>query len=785
MDPVSAFYLNYGEGDFIQKNQKTSLFVTSYHGHSPVLTDAQERRKEAIIFARKNEYSKGLEKIRELFSMVEVVNETTRCELASIIEDSVGSFCSLAFSKPFQDEKSRLRVDLGLEALELQLQSGSLPSPYNQVSRNLFLGALRALSTIISNDADRASYHKLDFVSTETIFRILQRLLSGVGIRNYTSGSKVLSERDFNAVLNALTNAGRMDIAHKVVSLQEKTPTAPKLSPVTYSILLKGYGRIGDTENVEALLARARHNNIVPDIIMLNSILDAYINCDQFDEAEIVFQRTTEQSGRLSPNLRTYNTMLKGCAQRGALQKAIKITKLMEERKLWDFVTTNTLVSVAVNAGDFEFAENILRKYTSVNKYDNGYSTNRRQHPNVEAYTALLNGYAKSGKLTKTVGTFKHMINIGVSPNEFTYTCLISAFVKKRKIKQATKMLDFMEESGIRPTSVTYNAFLTALQQVGQHNKVVRSTTLQRNIPYECDDEALAVVRMMMKKGVFPTVKTISILMQCFASCSQPRVQEAEVIIDSFERDGIIPRHNAEVNTSLMKVYGTSNDVKGALEVFRRIEKPDVVAVNTFLDVACRNNMPGIAFETFNHFFAELSSSKSALHPNVITFSILISSQLRLNSKVGLQKARRLYTGMRSRGIKPDIPLVDMVLSATVRGGRSSLKRQDIKFTLDLLKDAEILPWLPGELEHRKQTVRNILTGKMSDIWSNSEDKYGFNADKEDDLLEKKGWNKVDSGFRLWGQEGDSISASEGGVESDSFLASKGWNSLDSGFRII
>jgi hypothetical protein len=53
----------------------------------------------------------------------------------------------------------------------------------------------------------------------------------------------------------------------------------------------------------------------------------------------------------------------------------------------------------------------------------------------------------------------------------------------------------------------------------------------------------------------------------------------------------------------------------------------------------------------------------------------------------------------------------------------------------------------------------------------------------EDALFKKKGWNEVDSGFRLWGGGRMNVKA-KGGVV-DEFLERKGWNDVDSGFRII
>mmetsp|Transcript_13460 Transcript_13460/g.19839 ORF Transcript_13460/g.19839 Transcript_13460/m.19839 type:complete len:794 (+) Transcript_13460:204-2585(+) len=758
---------------YTPRRRRTSLLIASVSEQAPMLTNAEERKNEAILLARNNEYSKGLEQIRQLFAMIEIANGTTRCELACVIEDSIGSFCSLAFSKPFKDKKARRRIDLGLEALELQLRSELLPSPYNQVSRNLFLEALRALSSIISTGTNGASYSTSGFVSTKMIFRILQRLLSGVGIRNGISGSKGLSQKDFNSVLNALVIAGRMDVAHKVVALQERTPSAPKLSPVTYSIILKGYGRIGDLESIEVLVKKAQKNKVVPDTVMLNSILDAYINCDKFEKADRIFQRMKDAPGTFSPNLRTYNTMLKGCARRGELDKALEITQLMKQGKLWDSFSTNTLVSVAVNAGAFEYAESVLRNNTLKEMDQEVHFPRRRQHPNVEAYTALLDGYAKSGDLGKAILTFQHMQSLGVNPNEYTYTCLIFAFAKRKKMREAFQMLDFMEERGIIPSSVTYNAFLSAIKEVGERQK---KRSYRRKIKQQpdfveivnCGDEALALFRRMVKKGISPTVKNISLLLQCFTASSAHGLEFATAIVDRFERDGIIPRNNAEVYTSLMKLCG--DDVIGALAILRKLEKPEVFAVNAFLDVACVNNMPGIALETFNHFFESKASTKNELVPDVITFSILITYHLKIYEP---QKAGQFYEDMRSRGIKPDATLFDIILhfAAEVRVVRKYI---DTQFLLDLSKDAEIIAWLPGELEQVKAAIGELLRGRIKP-----------DLKPEDDLLRRKGWNKVDSGFRLWGHRSDSISADGEGTESDSFLASKGWNTLDSGFRII
>lgn len=131
-----------------------------------------------------------------------------------------------------------------------------------------------------------------------------------------------------------------------------------------------------------------------------------------------------------------------------------------------------------------------------------------------------------------------------------------------------------------------------------------------------------------------------------------------------------------------------------------------------------------------------------------------------------------------------------------VKGGRLGLQKKDVKFTLNVLRDGEKLDWGPGAFEKRKRAVRAVMIGRMSEVWKTDEDEYGMIStassatDTEDALFKRKGWNKVDSGFRLWGGGDETqpwldMSDAPSDKSADAFLASKGWNDVDSGFKII
>lgn len=128
-------------------------------------------------------------------------------------------------------------------------------------------------------------------------------------------------------------------------------------------------------------------------------------------------------------------------------------------------------------------------------------------------------------------------------------------------------------------------------------------------------------------------------------------------------------------------------------------------------------------------------------------------------------------------------------------GASFGFETDDVQFILSVLRDGGRLEWDDGEYEKRKKAVRSILVGCSSEIWENDEFGFGLESDrrKEDPLFVKKGWNRIDSGFQLWGrgndEESSEYSRPRGNDENtpsvDAFLASKGWNDIDSGFRIL
>lgn len=631
----------------------------------PSPSEMQEIRRRVGTFLRKQDFEGARKLILGMLEFLEdetVVQGNDRLEISTAIDEAFHTFYTSSFVPPYRGNASKSRISLGVDLLQAQLSSSSLVSPFNEIPKPILLSALKALTGLNEVMPMKTWSGRLD--NADAAYRILQRLVTGVGVRNLEAGSTVrLFENDFNLVLNAYTNCGRMDMAHRIVALQERTANAPLLSPVAFSILLKGYGKLGDLQNVNMLLGHAEASGVESDTIMLNSLIDAYINCGAFDSAQEVFEfmtNPTVENNNFSieypilfdpsrcpvPSKRTYNIFLKGLANRGMLAEAKQLANEMETRKVWDHVTTNTLVQAAVKAQDFNAVEDILELYTAP-----ATSTKRdRSHPNAEAYTTAVDGLAKSGEMTKALEILKKMKLRGVEPNEFTYTCLVGALAKNKKVDQAKKMLAYMKSLGLRPRVVTYNAFISGLVH---HDSAFHDQFYDRYV-----DEAIVLLKDMMREGVRPNTVTISVLVGAFGKCPHPRVAEALSLVEKLEQDGIISTSNIRISTALVQVLGAAGDFNGAMDRFRAIRRPDVPAINAWLDVCVRCDRDDAAKKTFERFFED---PKSKARPDVISYSTMMTSVLKKVAYDGSREARRLYEEMKfRRRITPDNRLVDM-----------------------------------------------------------------------------------------------------------------------------
>jgi len=122
------------------------------------------------------------------------------------------------------------------------------------------------------------------------------------------------------------------------------------------------------------------------------------------------------------------------------------------------------------------------------------------------------------------------------------------------------------------------------------------------------------------------------------------------------------------------------------------------------------------------------------------------------------------------------------ILKGAIQRSRDTwLESSDVRFAAGVVRDAEKLNWKEGQLGRRKRALESAMADYNAVAWEEEAGLYGLEGVNEGELFKRHGWNRVDSGFQLWGTDAKGEDKQKG----DKFLESKGWNDMESGFRIF
>ena len=656
---------------------------------------------------------------------------------------------ALFSSKPLTKAKFLRGIDL------IQLYNNKrFVEPYGSVPRDTLLQAISAISSVLEKRKNQ-----YDPELTNAAFRLLQRLVAGHGVR-HDGQDQFLPEVVFSKIMRSFCSGGRMDMAHRVAALQERTTHAPPLSAVSYSILIKGAGRWQGLHQVQSLVQHVQQQSVAADTVLWNTIMDAYVNCNALDQAQAAFRDM--QRSPTQPNTRSYNTILKGLAEHRKLAEATAWADTMQQQGFWDAVSTNTLVHAAILAHDFARAEAILEQHTSKRQ--------RRQHPNVEAYSELLDSYGKESRLADALRVLQTMQTRKVEPNEVTCACLLRWLGVYGKLALAQS---FTKEYAPL-TSKAYHAYIAGVMAYDQPEHIFQETGVGFDVRVRT---ALSILREMTTMDVMPTSPTIAILVDTLSKCSPPRTEEAKSFFNMLQQRGTIASDCTIVNTAFIKAYGNEGNITAAMEAFQQITQPDTIAVNAFLHACKKCNQDSVLVRTFHHHFDVLK-----LKPDVVSYSTIFSCLLKRYTVNTFRTTRSLYADMKRRKVKPDKAMVDTVLKSFLRPETvQQLRKVDIEFLSQVWQDAGSLNWEEEQLSRRQRSLRSVLANRVQSTFGGFGQLDVLFPLNSGSLFEKKGWNPVASGFQLWGN----ATIITEPTEVDSFLRSKGWNDVDSSFRLF
>ena len=230
----------------------------------------------------------------------------------------------------------------------------------------------------------------------------------------------------------------------------------------------------------------------------------------------------------------------------------------------------------------------------------------------------------------------------------------MGALAREWQTSQIKKLLVYMKKvDALIPSVVTYNAILAGIIEKNNYREEGDGSDLVYN---KVADDVLDIFQDMLATRVTPNEITASLLVDALGYCKPSRLDETRNIISKLDENGLVNSNNVRISTSMIRAYSKASDIAGAQRAFDAISEPDTFAFNALLSAYCDSGSIRQAMNFYRNNLAELKNGESYVSHDVATYTILISSLLKIGST---QNASKMYNEMKKEGIAPDTGAID------------------------------------------------------------------------------------------------------------------------------
>ncbi|KAL5568880.1 hypothetical protein UlMin_025455 [Ulmus minor] len=221
-----------------------------------------------------------------------------------------------------------------------------------------------------------------------------------------------------------------------------------KLKTSVYNAIADAYAKCGLLEDVRKVFDRMEER----DIVSWTTLVAAYCQCSEYDEALIIFSKMREEG--FIPNQFTFSTVLDACASLSLLDYGRQVHGLLCKAGLdADKCTESALVDMYAKCGFITDSRKVFE---------------RSSNPDTVSWTAIISAYAQHGLVEDALQLFMKMEQLGMKVNSVTLLCVLFACSHRGMVEEGLYYFHRMEECyGVVPEMEHYACVVDLLGRVG------------------------------------------------------------------------------------------------------------------------------------------------------------------------------------------------------------------------------------------------------------------------------------------------------------------------------
>lgn len=220
-------------------------------------------------------------------------------------------------------------------------------------------------------------------------------------------------------------------------------------------------GQTPSHASLTAMFNFSHATRVAPNRVCCNALLAAYARAKppQWQRALWLLQAMWSGGPILLPDVVSYNTALKACANALQLSKGIEIYHEMRRNGVYPNATSyNCLIAAASDASNKEVMQEI-----------GGWLTTSPTEVQATCINAYVTGLVKVGLWDEALTQFQIMLtpNASAHPTSATFCTIMAGHMNTGDYPAVQRTFEYMRSSGVSPNIVAYNTLLAALAAMG------------------------------------------------------------------------------------------------------------------------------------------------------------------------------------------------------------------------------------------------------------------------------------------------------------------------------
>lgn len=304
------------------------------------------------------------------------------------------------------------------------------------------------------------------------------------------------SPDSYNMIVDILGKSKNFDLMWEMVEEMDRLG-----GHVTFETMTKVMRRLAKAckyyDVIEAFRSMDRFQ-LKKDVVALNVLVDLLAKERSVELAQDVY---IEFRNQITPNLLTYNILLRGWCRAGKIDKARQIMEEMQKSGICpDVVSYTSFVDAYCHEKNFRKVNEILEEMQENNC-----------PPNVVTYTIIMHARGKAKEIDEALAISETMKKNGCAPDVAFCSSLIFILGKAGRLKDAQDVFQDMPNQGLIPDVLTYRTMITSACHHLQEEKALK--LLQKMEENHCSPDLETYMPLLKMCCRLKRMKMISFLL--------------------------------------------------------------------------------------------------------------------------------------------------------------------------------------------------------------------------------------------------------------------------------